>query len=102
MAAIQPQRRSLAEIKAKLLNPATTSHFQVSIGSPSGDGTFNRFLAVFLMFEIALFSSIGLRWGPRGLLDGFWLDFERFWEGFWKVLEGFGKEFGRIWDLMNR
>jgi len=45
MAAIQPQRRSLAEIKAKLLNPATTSHFQVSIGSPSGDGTFNRFLA---------------------------------------------------------
>ena len=45
MAAIQPQRRSLAEIKSKLLNPATTSHFQVSVGSPSGDGTFNRFLA---------------------------------------------------------
>ena len=45
MATIQPQRRSLAEIKAKLLNPATTSHFQVSVGSPSrADGTFNRFL----------------------------------------------------------
>ena len=44
MAAIQPQRRSLAEIKSKLLNPATTSHFQVNVGSPSGDGTFNRFL----------------------------------------------------------
>ena len=45
MATIQPQRRSLAEIKAKLLNPATTSHFQVNIGSPSrADGTFNRFL----------------------------------------------------------
>ena len=45
MATIQPQRRSLAEIKAKLLNPATTSHFQVNVGSPSrADGTFNRFL----------------------------------------------------------
>ena len=45
MATIQPQRRSLAEIKAKLLNPATTSHFQVNIGSPSrADGTFRRFL----------------------------------------------------------
>ena len=45
MATIQPQRRSLAEIKAKLLNPATTSHFQVNIGSPSrADGTFSRFL----------------------------------------------------------
>ena len=45
MATIQPQRRSLAEIKSKLLNPATTSHFQVNVGSPSrADGTFNRFL----------------------------------------------------------
>jgi len=45
MATIQPQRRSLAEIKSKLLNPATTSHFQVNIGTPSrSDGSFNRFL----------------------------------------------------------
>ena len=49
-----------------------------------------------------LFSSIGLRWGPRGLLARFRVDFERFCEGFWWVLERFGKEFRRIWDLMNR
>ena len=30
--------------------------------------TLMRFLNVSLVFEIALFSSIGLRWGPRGLL----------------------------------
>ena len=42
MAPVQPRSRSLAEIKAKLLNPATTSHFQVSIGQPPGD--FRRFL----------------------------------------------------------
>ena len=64
--------------------------------------TFRRFLNVSLVFEIALFSSIGLRWGPRGLLARFRVDFERFWEGFWWVLERFGKEFRRMWDLMNR
>ena len=31
MAIIQPQRKSLSMVKAQLLNPATTSHFQVSI-----------------------------------------------------------------------
>ena len=45
--------------------------------------THRRFLNVSLVFEIALFSSIGLRWGPRGLLARFRVDFERFWEGFW-------------------
>ena len=64
--------------------------------------TLRRFLNVSLVFEIALFSSIGLRWGPRGLLARFRVDFERFWEGFWWVLERFGKEFRRMWDLMNR
>ena len=43
--AIPPRSRSIAEIKAKLLNPATTSHFSVSIGKPNDDGTFNRFLS---------------------------------------------------------
>ena len=64
--------------------------------------TLRRFLNVSLVFEIALFSSIGLRWGPRGLLARFRVDFERFCEGFWWVLERFRKEFRRIWDLMNR
>ena len=45
MAAIQPQKRSLAEIKAKLLNPAPTSHFQVGVGQPvADDGSFRLFL----------------------------------------------------------
>ena len=64
--------------------------------------TLRRFLNVSLVFEIALFSGIGLRWGPRGLLARFRVDFERFCEGFWWALERFRKEFRRIWDLMNR
>ena len=35
---VPPRSRSLAEIKSKLLNPATTSHFSVSIGQPRGGG----------------------------------------------------------------
>ena len=31
MAIIQPQRKSISQVKAQLLNPATTSHFQVSV-----------------------------------------------------------------------
>ena len=31
MAIIPPQRKSISMVKAQLLNPATTSHFQVSI-----------------------------------------------------------------------
>ena len=47
MASPRPRGRSLSEVKAKLLNPATTSHFQVMIGDPlqSGDPTgFARYL----------------------------------------------------------
>ncbi len=42
--AIPPRSRTLAEIKAKLLNPATTSHFSVYIGNPNDDGTFKKFM----------------------------------------------------------
>ena len=49
MATIKPRGRSLSEVKAKLLNPATTSHFQVMIGDPRqfGDraGKFTEYLA---------------------------------------------------------
>ena len=31
MAIIPPQRKSISMVKAQLLNPATTSHFQVSV-----------------------------------------------------------------------
>ena len=48
MASPRPRRRSLSEVKAKLLNPATTSHFQVMIGDPLqfGDptGDFTQYL----------------------------------------------------------
>ena len=43
------------------------------------------------MFKIWLFSSIGLRWAPKGLLDRFCADFG-------KDLGGFGKDLGRFWD----
>ena len=49
MATIKPRGRSLSEVKAKLLNPATTSHFQVMIGDPRqlGDrsGRFAEYLS---------------------------------------------------------
>jgi len=38
MASPRPRSRSLSEVKAKLLNPATTSHFQVMIGDPRQHG----------------------------------------------------------------
>jgi len=43
---VSPRSRSLTEIKSKLLNPATTSHFAVSIGPPSNDpgGDFKKFV----------------------------------------------------------
>ena len=55
----------------------------------------------FLVFYSDCFSSIGRRWGPRGLLDQLWVDFGRFWEGFGKILEGFGSildHFGWFWE----
>ena len=36
MADIRPTAKSLSQVKANLLNPATTSHFLVSVGLPAG------------------------------------------------------------------
>ena len=47
-------------------------------------GAFCRLLAVFWRFKIVLLSSIGPKWAPRGLLDGFWVALGGFWEGFGK------------------
>ena len=52
MASPRPRGRSLSEVKAKLLNPATTSHYQVMIGDPfqsgpPGVGGFNAGIADF-------------------------------------------------------
>ena len=41
MAIIPPQRKSISQVKAQLLNPATTSHFQVSVSFL--DGGFSRY-----------------------------------------------------------
>ena len=41
MAIIQPQRKSISQVKAQLLNPATTSHFQVSVSFQNQ--SFNKF-----------------------------------------------------------
>ena len=43
MAPVQPRSRSLSEVKASLLNPSTTSHFQVMVGQPSGN--FRQFIS---------------------------------------------------------
>ena len=43
----------------------------VRLGLPLG--AFGRLLAVFWAFKIELLSSIGPKWAPRGLLDGFWV-----------------------------
>ena len=41
MAIIPPQRKSKSQVKAQLLNPATTSHFQASVSFQSSE--FNRY-----------------------------------------------------------
>ena len=47
MAIIQPQRKSLSQVKAQLLNPATTSHFQVSVSfQKSGIKSFQQQLGL--------------------------------------------------------
>ena len=61
-------------------------------------GALGRLLAVLGAFKIELFSSMGPRWAPRGLLDRFWIDFKRFGGRFGRVwgrnLEGFGSFWG--------
>ena len=47
-----------------------------------------RLFAVFWAFKVELFSSMGPRWAPRGLLDRFWVDLGRDLEGFWEDLAG--------------
>ena len=54
-------------------------------------GALGRLLAVFLAFKVELFSSIGPRWAPKGLLDRIWVDLGR-------ILGGFGKVWGGIWE----
>ena len=66
--------------------------------------TFGRILTLFWTFKIISCKSIGPRWAPRGLLDGFWVALERFWDGLgrvwggiWKGLEPFEQGMDRFW-----
>ena len=52
--------------------------------------TFGRILTACWTFQIISFWNNGPRWAPRGLLDGFWIDFGRVWGGFGCVLGEFG------------
>ena len=43
MTSVRP--RSISEVKTNLLNPALTSHFQVTIGRPFNDSGFSTYLS---------------------------------------------------------
>ena len=51
---------------------------------------FGRILTACWTFQIISFKNNGPRWAPRGLLDGFWIDFGRVWGEFGCVLGEFG------------
>ena len=65
-------------------------------------GAFGRLLAAFGTFKVELLSSIGPKWAPRGLLDGFWVALGRFWEGLGKVCGEILKDFGPFEHIVGR
>ena len=70
-------------------------------------GAFDNLLAVFWTFKSELLSSIGSKWAPKGLLDGFGVALGGFWGGLGKVykenLEDFGpfEKSGQILKMLN-
>ena len=65
-------------------------------------GAFCRLLAAFWTFKIELLSSIGPKWAPRGLLDGFWVALGGFWEGSGRVWEEILDDFGSFEHVVGR
>ena len=61
-------------------------------------GAFGHLFVVFWTLWLELFSSVGPRWAPKGLLDSFWVDLGRDLERFWEDLEGFGMVLGGIFE----
>ena len=66
MAIIPPQRKSISMVKAQLLNPATTSHFQVSVSflsngfySNKGGSPFANSNATFYYWSFAKAPLVG-------------------------------------------
>ena len=65
-------------------------------------GAFDRLLAVFWAFKIELLSSIGSKWAPKGLLDGFGVALGGFWGGFGKVWGEILEDFGPFEHIVGR
>ena len=63
---------------------------------------FGQLLVAFWSFKIELLSSIGLKWAPRGLLDGFWVALGGFWEGFGRIWKEILEDFGTSLALLQR
>ena len=57
-------------------------------------GALGRSWAILWPFKTDLFESIGPRWASRSLLDPFWVDFGRVWDGFGMDLHGSREDLG--------
>ena len=60
-----------------------------------------RLLAVFGTFKIELFSNMGPRWPPRGLLGRLWVDLGSISGGFWRAWGRFGVDFEWLQCLLE-
>ena len=65
-------------------------------------GAFDNLLAVFWTFKIELLSSIGSKWAPKGLLDGFGVALGGFWGGLGKVYKENLEDFGPFEHIVGR
>ena len=65
-------------------------------------GAFDRLLAVFRTFKIELLSSIGSKWAPKGLLDGFGVALGEFWGDLGKVCKEILEDFGPFEHIVGR
>ena len=65
-------------------------------------GAFDRLLAVAWAFKIELLSSIGSKWAPKGLLDGFGVALGGFWERLGKVYKENLEDFGPFEHIVGR
>ena len=65
-------------------------------------GAFDRLLAVVWAFKIELLSSIGSKWAPEGLLDGFGIAAGGFWGGLGKVYKENLEDFGPFQHIVGR
>ena len=65
-------------------------------------GAFGCLLAVFWTFKIELLSSIGSKWAPKELLDGFGVALGGFGGGLGKVYKENLEDFGPFQHIVGR